>query len=184
MAHVVHSINVTLNGGCYHEDVVADIEHHEHALGLLKSASFVLLGRNTFDLFEDFWPEAVARHDLPSHVTEFARELRSKPKYVLSSRELSTDWENTFLLCGPSLDPLRKVLAEATGKVVVFGSPSLGASLATAGLLNELHVFLQPFISVAGRKAYEGVEARMVLSLIESRPFESGVVLLRYAAEA
>lgn len=183
MAHLVHSINVTVNGGCHHEDVVADIEHHEYALALLESASFVVLGRKTFDLFEDFWPAATTRRDLPPHVTGFARELGSKRKYVLSSRELGTDWENTFLLRGPGLDPLRKVLATAAGKVVVFGSPSLGASLATAGLLDELHVVLQPIISVAGRKAYEGVEARPVLSLIDSRQFASGVVLLRYAAK-
>ena len=184
MAQVVHSINVTVNGGCYHEDVVADREHHEYALDLLRSASFVLLGRGTFDLFKDFWPGAATREDLPPHVTDFARELSRKRKHVLSSRALTTDWENTFLLRGPSLDPLRKVLADTSGKVVVFGSPSLGASLVTAGLLNELHVVLQPFISAAGPKAYEGVEGRRIFSLVESRPFESGVVLLRYVAAA
>lgn len=65
MAHVIHSINTTVNGGCHHEDVVADEAHHEYALRLLARAEGMLLGRTTFDLFAGFWPAAISRTTRP-----------------------------------------------------------------------------------------------------------------------
>jgi len=185
MAYVIHSINVTVNGGCHYEDVVADEEHHEYALSLLGSASFVLLGRGTYDLFAAFWPEAALRGDLPSYVVDFARELNAKPKYVLSSRDMKPDWNNTHLLRGPSLDPVRQLLSTTpTGRAVVFGSPSLGTSLVAAKLLDEMHLVLQPLIGAKTRTAYEGIEVRKALTLLENRPFGSGATLLRYTVSA
>jgi len=122
MAQIIHSINVTVNGGCYHEDVAADIEHHGYALKLPESASFVLLGRNTFDLFAGFWPGAATNHDLPSHVTELARELRGKRKYVLSARELTADPALCFCVMQSrpdnSLESTRRPTPPITGSAI------------------------------------------------------------------
>lgn len=184
MADVIHSINVTVSGSCHHADVVADEEHHRYALELLASASAVLLGRNTFDLFASFWPAAVNRPDLPSYMVGFAAELAAKPKYVVSSRNLATEWKNTKLLRGPGLGEARAFISGAPGTVVVFGSPGLGTSLAAAGLVHQLHVVVQPFIGAAATRAFEGLNVRKSLALLEARPSRSGAVLLRYASEA
>jgi dihydrofolate reductase len=184
MAHVIHSINITVGGSCHHADAVADDDHHRYALELVASSSAVLLGRNTFDLFASFWPEAVTRSDLPSLMTDFAAELDAKPKYVVSSRGLETAWKNTRLITGPELDEVRKVLAGTPGTVVVFGSPGLGTSLAAAGHVHEMHMVAQPFIGGAALRAFDGLGVRKKLALLEARPFRSGAVLLRYRTEA
>lgn len=181
MAHVIHSINTTIGGSCHHADAVADEEHHAYALHLLTSADAVLLGRNTFDLFASFWPDAVHRRDLPSCMIDFAIELEAKPKHVLSSRGLETAWRNTTLLHGPGLDEADRFIHGTPGTVVVFGSPGLGTSLASAGLVHEIHVVVQPFIGVQAKRAFGGLVVRKSLSLLEARPFRSGAVLLRYA---
>jgi dihydrofolate reductase len=181
MAHVIHSINLTVSGSCHHADAVADEEHHQYAHDLLASASAVLLGRNTFDLFESFWPEAVNRPDLPSYMTDFAADLDAKPKYVMSSRSLDTKWKNTELVRGPELGDVTRLISEAPGTIVVFGSPSLGTSLASAGLVDEFQIAVQPFIGTVGTRAFDGFNTRKDLALLEARPFRSGVVLLRYA---
>ena len=74
MAHVIHSINVTVGGSCDHTEAVADEEHHRYALDLLTSADAVLFGRNTFDLFASFWPAAADKADLPFCMTSFDQE--------------------------------------------------------------------------------------------------------------
>jgi dihydrofolate reductase len=149
MAHVIHSINSTVNGSCNHADTVADEEHHRYALDLMVSASAVLLGRNTFDLFASFWPEAVRTPDLPSYMRSFATELEAKPKYVVSGRSLATEWKNTNLLHGPDLCEVSRFVTNISGTVVVFGSPGLGTSLAAAGLVHEIHVVFNP---ISGRR--------------------------------
>ena len=158
MAHVISSINITLSGSCHHTDAVADEEHHQYALNLLASSSALLLGRITFELFESFWPEAVTRRDLPSYMSSFAAELDAKPKYVLSSRGLCTQWRNTTLLQGPELEEANRLIREVPGVIVVFGSPRLAASLAAAGLVHELHVVVQPFIPDPGERFMHSVQ--------------------------
>ena len=182
MAHVIHSINITVSGSCHHADAVADEDQHRYALDLLASASGVLLGRNTFDLFTSFWPEAVNRSDLPAYMIDFAAELERKPKYVVSSRGLETEWKNTKLLHGPGLDAVRRFARSRPGTIVVFGSPGLGTSLVAAGLVHEIHVVAQPFIGASPVRAFEGLGGRRKLALLEVRSFRSGAVLLRYAA--
>ena len=184
MTHVIHSINITASGSCHHEHAVADEEHHRYALDLLVSAGAVLLGRNTFDLFAMFWPEAVSRADLPSYMARFAAELDTKPKYVVSSRSLGVAWKHTNLLRGPELDAVTQFIRATSGIVVVFGSPSLGTSLASRGLVNEIHVVVQPFVGPAKMRPFDGLGAQKSLTLLEARPFRSGAVLLRYAVEA
>ncbi len=184
MAHVIHSINITVSGSCHHGDAVADEEHHRYARDLLTSASAVLLGRNTFDLFVSFWPEAVNRRDLPSYMTSFAAELATKPKYVVSSRSLKTEWKNTKWLHGPELVEVSHFIGSTPGTVVVFGSPGLGTSLNAAGLVHEIHVITRPFIGATSMRAFEGLIVRRNLALLEARAFRSGAVLLRYASEA
>lgn len=183
MAHVIHSINISSGGSCHHSAAIADEEHHRYASDLLSSASAVLLGRNTFDLFESFWPEAVNRLDLPPYMTGFAAELEAKPKYVLSSRGLTTEWKNTELVRGPELDAVGRLLGSIPGMVVVFGSPSIGTSLASAGLVHEIQLLVQPILAATEPLAFADLDTRRNLVLLETRPFRSGVVLLRYVCE-
>jgi len=183
-ARIIHSINVTVGGTCHHADTISDEEHHQYAIDLLAPASALLLGRNTFDLFASFWPQAVNSPDLPAYMKSLAAELDAKPKYVVSSRSLDTDWKNSRLLRGPDLGEVRKLKSSTTGTMVVFGSPGLGTSLAAAGLVDELHVLVQPLIGTAGKRAFDGLDARKDLVFLEARPFRSGAVLLRYGQEA
>jgi len=88
MTHIIHSINVTLNGCCHHEQVIADEEHHAYAEKQLASSEALLLGRGTFDLFESFWPSAVTSNALPSHIVHFAKQLEAKKKLVATSKPL------------------------------------------------------------------------------------------------
>jgi dihydrofolate reductase len=180
MAYVIHSINVTVSGSCHHEDAVADEEHHQYALDLLASATALLLGRNTFDLFASFWPNAVNNPNLPSYMNAFAAELDAKPKYVVSTRELSTEWKNSRVLRGGELTEVRHFISCIQGTVVVFGSPGLGTSLAAAGLIDEFHVVTQPFIGPAQVRIFHELGSRKRLARIEARPFQSGALLLRY----
>jgi dihydrofolate reductase len=184
MAHVIHSINITAGGSCHHADAIADEEHHRYASDQLASASAVLLGRNTFDLLESFWPEAVNRPDLPSYMTDFAAELEAKPKYVLSNRSLTTEWKNTELVRGSELGAVGHLINGIPGTLIIFGSPSLGTALASAGLVHEIHLVVQPFIGATERRAFADFDTRKSLALLEARPFRSGVVLLRYAYKA
>ncbi|MDO6706958.1 dihydrofolate reductase family protein [Photobacterium sp. 1_MG-2023] len=183
MAHLIYSLNMTLNGHCHHADAVVDQEHHEYALELLHASEALILGRHTYDLFSAFWPEAATRRDLPKYMQYLAMELQSIPKRVVTTRPLEYFWQNTEILKGPDIDQTREFLSGISGNVVLFGSPALGTSLADANLINEYQFLLEPFISNQGKQVLDGVKLRQRLMLLEARRLNRDVMLLRYASE-
>src|SRR5690554_4980971 len=100
MARLVYSINVTLDGCADHSQAVVDDEHHDYALTLVRGATALLLGRNTFELFESHWPHVAESGSGPGRVVALARELGSKPKYVVSRQRTTSKWAGSVFLPG------------------------------------------------------------------------------------
>lgn len=180
MAQVIHSINTTASGLCHHLDSVIDDAHHEYATNLALAADALIFGRNTFDLFMSFWPDAVNRADLPEETLALAKALNNAPKLVVSSRQVDLSWNNTRHVQGPDLGNIADELEGLKGTAVIFGSPGLTSGLLNEGLVNEIHILAQPFIGVEGPRAFSGLKARVALSLIDASSLKSGSVMLRY----
>lgn len=181
MAHVIHSINVTASGLCHPMDSVIDDAHHQYAIDLTLSADALILGRETFDLFMDFWPGAVDRGDLPEKTVALANAFNNIPKLIVSSREIDLSWNGTKHIRGPGLEAIRKELEKLKGTAVNFGSPGLASSLLSEGLVNEIHIVAQPIIGVEGPRAFSDLKERVNLTLLSADSFRSGAVLLRYS---
>lgn len=177
MAHVIHSINTTASGSCYHLDSAVDVAHLRYAIDLTLSADTLIFGRNTFDLFMDFWPDAVNDNDLPEQTQALAKALYDVPKIVVSKRPVNLSWHNTRHL---PWDSLADAVRSLQGKAVIFGSPSLASSLLNEKLVDEIHLLCQPYIGVEGPHAYSGVKERVDLRLMDANPLASGQVRLRY----
>ena len=91
-------------------------------------------------------------------------------------------WRNSTVLRGDLVEEVR-ALKEAQGRdIVATGSIQLVHTLIAAGLVDEYRLFVFPVVVGSGARLFESAELR--LSLLESRPFKSGAVLLRYAPTA
>jgi dihydrofolate reductase len=182
VTHLTYSINVTLNGCCDHTLVIADEEHHLYAMQLLSWADVLLLGRHTFELFEDFWPGAAKRTDLPHHIIQFARALEDKKKYIVTRRPLQTQWNNSFVLSGNLSEQLSAWGDNGSSNILVWGSPGLGRSLLELKKVDEMHLLLQPIAASGEPKLFDGLSAPARFSLEGVDTFKSGVAVLRYKA--
>jgi dihydrofolate reductase len=133
----------------------------------------VLVGRNTFEAFRGFWPKQT---DDPTGVSDY---LNAVDKYVVSRTLDDPGWRNSAVLRGPLVDEV-KALKEAPGRdIVATGSVQLVHALIAEGLVDEYRLFVFPVIVGHGARLFES--AAMRLELLETRPFVSGAVLLRYA---
>lgn len=73
-------------------------------------------------------------------------------------------------------------LKQHPGKdLFIFGSAYLADSLTKHGLIDEYRIGLNPLVLGGGTPLFKQNEERMRLKLLVARPFQSGVVLLRYA---
>lgn len=180
MAELVHFVHQSLDGyiegpnGEFDWPVMGpELSEDSRALG--ERADAFLYGRVVWDMMSGFWPRAEDFSDDP-HDLAFAPVWRAKPKVVVSRTLDKADW-NTRVLNGVEQVADLKAAGE---DLVLFGGSGLAAELTRHHLIDEYRVFVHPVVLGGGRPAFPDSVGRLGLTLVESRVFDSQVVLLRY----
>jgi dihydrofolate reductase len=184
MRDLVVTENITLDGvidasagwfsvaddpGVDQSDLVAALRAQSEA------ADAVLFGRVTFQEMRGYWPKQT---DDTTGVTDY---LNRVAKYVVSTTLGDPQWAHTTVLRGPGFQEEIRALKSEPGKdIVTTGSITLVHALIAAGLVDEYRLFVYPVVLGRGARLFaDGTEVPR-LRLVETRPFRSGVVLLRY----
>jgi dihydrofolate reductase len=63
----------------------------------------------------------------------------------------------------------------------LFGGASLTDALMKEGLVDELWMSVHPILLGSGKQLFRGQDSRTILTLIESKTYETGLVSLRYS---
>src|SRR3954465_54538 len=154
----------------------ADAPDHIAAIGeQMRAADAFLAGRRTYEQMREYWP---ARVD--DDATGVAEDLNRVHKYVVSSTLEDPGWEPTTVLRGE--DDIAALKGTSGGDIVVTGSMTLVHSLVRGGLVDEYRLFVYPVVVGRGTRLFEDATRLPRPPPLETRPFRSGVVLLRYRA--
>jgi dihydrofolate reductase len=152
-----------------------ELSAYARALG--EETDAFLYGRAVWDMMSGFWPRA-EEFSTDEHDLAFAPMWRAKPKYVVSRTLEKADW-NTEVV-GEDVVARLTALKESGTSMVMFGGSDLAASLTEEGLIDDYQVFVHPVVLGGGKPAFPREEKRHGLRLVESRVFDSQVVLMRY----
>ena len=178
MRNVVFAINITVDGCCGHESVVADDELHEYCTGLLQDSDIEIFGRNTYHLMYPYWHDVAMNQSESKATNEFARTFDSMSKIVFSTTLKSVEWNNTTLLHSNLEEEVVK-LKQQPGKNISIGGLNIASQLAQSGLIDEYRFLVQPIVAGKGPRLFESGK-NLTLELIGSKMFRSGVVELHY----
>ena len=178
MRNVVFAINITVDGCCGHESVIADDELHEHYAGLLQDSDIEIFGRNTYDLMYPYWHDVAMDQSESKAANEFALAFDLIPKIVFSTTMKSVEWNNTTLLRSNLQEEIVK-LKQQSGKSISIGGLNIASQLAQAGLIDEYRFLVQPIVAGKGPRLFEAGREH-TLELVGSKKFRSGVVELHY----
>jgi dihydrofolate reductase len=132
----------------------------------------ILLGRNTYQMFEPAWSTRTEKDD-PG-----APFFNDTTKYVVSSTLTTGTWKNSKIVGRYQPEVIRK-LKDEVGDLYVSGSGTLVRAMLADGLVDQLHLFVYPITRGAGPRLFpEGTPSKMSLAASES--FDNGVVYLSY----
>lgn len=145
-------------------------------LKFLDSVDTILLGRKTYELFVEFWPDASADKEI------IADKLNETPKIVISntlSKAPWGKWAPAEIINGDAVAAIRN-LKNLPGKdIVLWGSISLAQALMKANLIDEFHIQLCPVVTGGGRSLFTE-EHIQKLTLTYIKKYDTGVILLHY----
>ncbi|HEV2664591.1 MAG TPA: dihydrofolate reductase family protein, partial [Blastocatellia bacterium] len=111
---------------------------------------------------------------------ETAEFMNSIPKVVFSNTLETAGWSNTRLVKGSAEEEVDRLKQEPGKDLFIFGSANLIGSLTKQCLIDEYRIGLNPLVLGGGAPMFKPSGERMRLKLLEARPMQSGVVLLRY----
>ena len=134
---------------------------------LMKPAD-LLLGRRTFEIFENYWPDHA----------EFWPSINDVTKYVLSTTRNKSDWKNSVFL--NSLPDIEKLKKSEGSDIQVWGSSKLIQLLFKNDLVDELWLIIHPLTLGAGKKLFDNGSIPAAFKLIESSVTPSGVIIVNY----
>jgi dihydrofolate reductase len=154
-----------------------DTEWNEFVAGNARGGGMLLFGRVTYEMMAAWWPTPMAAQAMP----EVAARMNEMPKIVFSRTLKSADWSNTTLVKSDLVGTVRRMKGEPGPDMATLGSGSVVTQLAAARLLDVLQVVVVPVALGGGKSLFAGLEQRLDFTLIDTRVFKNGSVILWYA---
>jgi dihydrofolate reductase len=175
-----YSINVTLDGCVDHRSGSPDEDVHRLATENLSRADALLFGRITYQLMEDWRPDANGQMPgwMEPYMEPFARTINAAKKYVVSNTLDTVDW-NSELVRGDLATFVHQLKAQP-GNGIATGGVTLPRALAELDLIDEYEFMVLPKLVGHGPTLLAGLPKPINLKLVGQRTFPSGAVAMRY----
>ena len=182
MRKVVYSMLVSLDGFIEGPNRELDwhiIDEELHTFINDQQGEFdtYLYGRRLYEVMT-YWETADKNLSAPAYELEFARIWQNMPKIVFS-KTLEQVHGNARLVRDNIAAEMTK-LKQQPGKNMDLGGPNLASTFIRLGLVDEYRLFIQPVVLGRGTPFFPAMDSPINLRLVETHPFRSGVVYLRY----
>ena len=182
MSKLIYSAITSLDGYINDEEgkfewAAPDEEVHSFVNELERPIGTYLYGRRMYEVMR-YWqdPDLEAQSD---HIRDYAEIWQDADKIVYSRSLDSPSTPRTRI--EREFDPAAvRELKAAAGSDLSVGGPGLAAEALRAGLVDELHQFVNPIV-VGGGTAWLPAGQRLELELLDERRFTGEVVHLHYA---
>jgi dihydrofolate reductase len=134
----------------------------------LMKPSDLLLGRKTFEIWENYWP---------AHA-DFWPGINEVTKYVLSTTRKKSDWKNSVFL--HSLPDIENLKNSDGSNIKIWGSSKLIQLLLKNDLVDELWLMIHPLTLGKGKKLFDDGPIPAAFTLTESTVTPGGVIIANY----
>ena len=139
----------------------------------------IIMGRKMVDGFIPFWTEVMNKPDDPMNAI-VGKKMIEIPKIVFTKTINKSRWINTDIATGDLKDEITKLKNQNGGDIIVYVGVSFDSSLIKEKSIDEFYLFVNPVAIGNGKTIFKDLEVIQKLTLIESRVFDCGLVLLHY----
>lgn len=179
MSKLIYITNTSLDG--YIEDETGSFDWlnsdqvFDFITEWLRPIGTYIYGRRVYQTMA-YWDEPVESY--PPDQREFARIWQKAEKIVFSRTLTDATTRNTRVERNFDVEAIRKLKQESKHDITIGGAELAGLAL-EADLVDECDLFVYPMIIGRGKPAFQPT-LRRNLELVETRPFDTGVVYLHY----
>jgi dihydrofolate reductase len=140
----------------------------------------IVLGRKLAEGFIPYWAGVAANPDDPEYLA--GKKFTDTPKVVFSKTFEKSKWDNTALAKGDLVDEINKLKRQSGKEIFAYGGATFVSGLIKHGLIDEFHLFISPTAIGKGMAIFKGLDSKQNLTLIKSKSFDCGIVVLNYVS--
>jgi dihydrofolate reductase len=144
-------------------------EVYGKVIGEMMKPTDILLGRKTFDIWEEYWPKHADGWPGINDVT----------KYVMSGTRKKSDWKNSVFI--KSLADIKKLKNSDGSDIKIWGSSVLVQFLLKNDMVGELRLLIHPLTLGKGKKLFASSAIPAAFRLTESMVTTTGVIYAGYS---
>lgn len=152
-------------------------DHQRYNTESFQTAGAFLMGRRTYEIWLEFWPNVKDETNLIAHA------LNSLPKYVASTTLDKADWKGTAIIRDIAAE-VPKLKNQPGRPIFVMGSSRLAQSLMEHALIDEYHLWLHPVVLGRGKRLFREEGTRMNMRFLDCTTSAGGLVILKYEPQA
>jgi dihydrofolate reductase len=142
----------------------------------LFSSDVQLLGRVTYEGFAKAWPTMPDTGD-------FGERMNSMPKYVVSTTLKNAEWQNSTIINKNVVEEIQHLKEQSGQNILVAGSGKLVRTLMQHDLVDEFRCMVHPVLLGSGKRLFPEATEKHKLKLVETKVFNTGIVVLHYQPE-
>lgn len=152
----------------------------EYVKELSEPVDCIVLGRKLAEGFIPYWASNPQGEDAIG-----IDKMNNTPKVVFTRTLDKSDpkvlkWKNTTMAKGDLVDEIMKLKNQDGKDIIAYGGAGFVSELIKHGLIDEYHLFINPAVLGNGMTIFNELKSRQYLTLIESRSFDCGIVVLHY----
>ena len=140
---------------------------------LTESVDCIVLGRKLAEGFIPAWAAGPEGEDQAS-----IDWMNNTPKVVISNTLTESPWKNAVVAGGDLTETVNRLKTQPGGDIITYGGSTLVRDLIARGLLDELHLFVNPAAIGGGLPVFPNLGDYQQLRLVAARPFDCGVTAL------
>jgi dihydrofolate reductase len=155
-------------------------EDHNYANQLFDSVDTIVFGRTTYEGFTGYWDNVdVSDSSKPAVEVAFAKIFQQKSRIVFS-RTLTKVPTNTLLISKDITNQIEKLKRQDGKDLLLVCGSELFATLISLNLVDELQLIISPKAYGKGQLLFGKLNKGIKMSLIQSKTFKSGGILIHY----
>jgi dihydrofolate reductase len=155
-----------------------DNELKKYVADLTEPVDCIVLGRKLAQGFIPHWAAVAANPDHPEFTA--GRKFSDTHKVVFTKTLGKSEWGNAVLAKGDLVDEITNLKKQEGRDIIAYGGATFVASLIKHGLIDELHLFINPTAIGNGMTIFNELDSKQDLTLVKSTSFDCGIVVLNY----
>jgi dihydrofolate reductase len=153
---------------------------HQEMWNQLTNVDTFLLGRKTYQIWEQYWPAAGKNPQSIESDRRFSAFADQTQKVVFSTTLEKVNWENSRLIKENIADEVVKMKQQPGKNILLAGGAGLAQTFTKLGLIGEYQITVHPVILGRGQLLFKDLNVLRKLRLKGTKNYSMGAVGLYY----